>query len=182
MTSGLAGAAVPASAPLRYRHHETPVGQLLLAGDGVALRFISFPAGGKAFGPRPDWIRDDAAFEAATAQLDAYFAGARTAFDLPFVLGGTPFRERVWRALAEIPYGETRSYGWLAARLGAPGASRAVGSANGANPLPILLPCHRVIGATGALTGFGGGIETKRFLLDLEAKNAPRPPAQLRLL
>jgi methylated-DNA-[protein]-cysteine S-methyltransferase len=106
---------------------------------------------------------------AVAAQLAEYFAGARKTFDLPLATCGSPFQRRVWRALQEIPYGETESYGELARRIGAPSASRAVGRANAVNPIPIIVPCHRVIGAGGTLTGFGGGVERKRYLLDLEA-------------
>ncbi len=105
----------------------------------------------------------------AVRQLEEYFAGRRRRFDLPLDLRGTPFQLRVWELLQGIPYGETRSYGELAQDLGRPGAARAVGAANGANPLAIVVPCHRVIGAGGALTGYGGGIERKRFLLELES-------------
>jgi methylated-DNA-[protein]-cysteine S-methyltransferase len=109
--------------------------------------------------------------EQASNQLSEYFAGERKMFDLPLAPKGTAFQLKVWLALRRIPYGETRSYGEIAAELGlAPTASRAVGLANGANPLPIVVPCHRVIGANGALTGFGGGLERKRFLLDLESQ------------
>ena len=154
---------------LSYGYLETPVGRLLLAGDGEALHWVGFPSGCRAFGPRPEWRRDEEAVGEAKAQLAAYFAGERRRFDLPLALGGTPFQRSVWQALATLPYGETRTYGWLAARLGKPAASRAVGAANGANPLPIVLPCHRLVGSTGALHGFGGGLERKRFLLALEA-------------
>lgn len=109
-----------------------------------------------------------APFAAAARQLDAYFAGELTSFDLPLALAGTPFQRRVWAALREIPYGQTVTYGQLAARLGSPAASRAVGLANGKNPVSIVVPCHRVIGSDGSLTGYGGGLERKRFLLDLE--------------
>jgi methylated-DNA-[protein]-cysteine S-methyltransferase len=111
---------------------------------------------------------DPAPFGAALEQLAEYFAGERQDFDLPLALGGTAFQQRVWAALREIPYGETESYGELAARIGSPGASRAVGLANGRNPIGIIVPCHRVIGASGSLTGYGGGIERKRQLLDME--------------
>ena len=105
----------------------------------------------------------------AAAQLSEYFAGTRQEFDLPLDLDGTAFQRRAWTALAKIPYGETRSYGEQARRLGVPRAARAIGAANGANPLPIVLPCHRLVGADGSLTGFGGGLETKRWLLEFEA-------------
>lgn len=159
--------------PLACCSYDSPVGPLLLAGDADSLHFLSFPGGPKAFGRQPSWTEDAAPFREAKAQLAAYFAGELRAFDLPLTLHGTAFQQRVWRALAEIPFGETQSYGELARRLGLPRASRAVGAANGANPLPIVLPCHRVIGANGSLTGFGGGLETKRFLLRLEGALAP---------
>lgn len=151
--------------PLSYTWLETPIGRLLLAGDDASLHFLSFPGGHKAFGPQPAWSRSDAPFGEVKAQLLAYFAHRLQTFDLPLTLHGTAFQKRVWGQLRMIPFGVTSTYGTLAARIGAPRASRAVGAANGANPLPIIIPCHRVIGATGALTGFGGGIETKKFLL-----------------
>lgn len=115
-------------------------------------------------------------------QLGEYFAGRRRRFELPLAPEGSPFQQRVWAVLQSIPYGETRSYGELARALGRPGASRAVGAANGANPIPIVIPCHRVIGADGSLTGFGGGLEAKKLLLDLEARHRPgRPGEQMRL-
>jgi methylated-DNA-[protein]-cysteine S-methyltransferase len=119
--------------------------------------------------------RDDAPFEEAVAQLRAYFAGELTEFDLPLAMHGTEFQRRVWTGLREIPFGETISYGELAARVGSPGASRAVGLANGRNPIAIIVPCHRVIGADGSLTGYGGGLDRKVWLLEHEA-------AQTRLL
>lgn len=153
---------------LSYTYLESPVGRLLLAGEDAALHYLSFPAGHKTFGPRPQWRRDDASFGAVTGQLAAYFAGKLQRFDVPLVLTGTEFQKRVWNTLLSIPFGETRSYGWLARAIGKPTASRAVGAANGANPIPVIIPCHRVIGSSGALTGFGGGIETKKFLLEHE--------------
>jgi methylated-DNA-[protein]-cysteine S-methyltransferase len=156
------------SLALTYTFFDSPAGRLLLAGDDRSLHFLSFPSGPKAFGPRPGWIRSDAPFDSVKSQLDAYFAGRLRAFELRLTLNGTAFQKRIWALLPTIPFGETRTYGGLARRLGAPGASRAVGAANGANPLPIILPCHRVVGSTGKLTGFGGGMETKRFLLTLE--------------
>ena len=128
--------------------------------------------------PRPEWRRDDGLFKDAFAQLSAYFAGELTVFDLPLRFTGTSFQMTVWQALIDIPYGETVSYGALATTIGRPTASRAVGAANGANPLPIVAPCHRVIGADHSLTGFGGGLETKRFLLDHERRVAGRDGAQ----
>src|SRR5262249_46745434 len=116
------------------------------------------------------WLRDDAVFAGPRTQLTEYFGGGRAEFELPLLPEGTPFQRKVWNALCEIPYGETISYGELARRIGQPTAARAVGLANGSNPLPIVVPCHRVIGADGSLTGFGGGIERKRWLLAHEAK------------
>jgi len=153
---------------LTYCYMESPVGRLLLAGEGKTLHFLSFPSGHKALRPKPQWRRADGTFAEAQHQLAAYFSGALRRFDLPLALTGTDFQKRVWTALRTIPFGETRSYGWLAREIGKPSASRAVGAANGANPIPIIVPCHRVIGSTGALTGFGGGIEIKKFLLEHE--------------
>jgi methylated-DNA-[protein]-cysteine S-methyltransferase len=150
---------------LYYTHIDSPVGPLLAAGDGQALHFLSFSTGRKAFGPRPDWRFSDAPFVEVRRQLDAYFSGDLRQFDLRLCLSGTDFQNSVWRYLSDIPFGKTQSYGQLATALGRPKASRAVGAANGNNPLPIILPCHRVIGANGALTGFGGGLATKDFLL-----------------
>ncbi|MBX3283906.1 MAG: methylated-DNA--[protein]-cysteine S-methyltransferase [Actinobacteria bacterium] len=146
----------------------SPVGPLTLAGNPEALTTIWFDgtppsvaSGAAAEDPGP--------FRAAADQLEAYFAGDRHEFDLVLAPTGTDFQVSVWQALLEIPYGETRSYGQLAAHLGSPGASRAVGLANGRNPLAIVVPCHRVIGADGTLTGYAGGMDRKRLLLDLEA-------------
>ncbi len=157
---------------MRYTLMDSPVGRLLLAGDGDGLGLISFPGGSKARSPEPGWRADPAPFRAAIDQLTAYFAGTVTDFDLRLAPRGTPFQLRVWQALRAIPYGETISYGELARRVGRPEAARAVGAANGANPLPIVVPCHRVIGANGKLTGFGGGLETKAALLALEGAGA----------
>lgn len=157
---------------LAYTYMETPIGRLLLAGTHDALHYLSFPSGHKAFGPQPEWQRAEAPFAQAKRQLADYFAGKRLSFDLPLVLTGTAFQTRVWNTLRSIPFGETRSYGWLAGEIGRPTASRAVGAANGANPIPVIVPCHRVIGSNGALTGFGGGIETKQFLLGHEGMSA----------
>ncbi|MEH3145953.1 MAG: methylated-DNA--[protein]-cysteine S-methyltransferase [Methylobacterium frigidaeris] len=164
-----------------YTTLDSPIGPLLLAGDGVRLSRLGFPSGKGAVPPRPDWRRDDAAFPEVRAQLGAYFDGRSTRFDIPLDPRGTPFQLRVWEALTAIPPGETISYGELARRIGQPTASRAVGAANGANPLPVIVPCHRVIGAGGGLTGFGGGIETKRWLLALERGERPQA-VQLPLL
>ncbi|MCO5145772.1 MAG: methylated-DNA--[protein]-cysteine S-methyltransferase [Aquamicrobium sp.] len=151
-----------------YTYMESPIGRLLLAGDGKRLSCIGFPAGKGVVTPRPHWRRDDDAFGRVKDQLREYFDGTRQEFDLPLDMRGTAFQLAVWRELARIPYGETISYGELARRIGQPEASRAVGAANGANPIPIVIPCHRVIGANGSLSGFGGGIETKKRLLALE--------------
>jgi methylated-DNA-[protein]-cysteine S-methyltransferase len=158
-----------------YHYHITVIGQLLLAGNGSHLSLLGFPSGKMQRRHEPDWTKDGAPFVEACVQLDAYFAGELKNFDLQLMPKGTAFQELVWQALTEIPYGETRSYGQLAANIEKPGASRAVGAANGVNPIPVIIPCHRVIGASGKLTGFGGGIETKLFLLELESGQvAPR--------
>ncbi|MCJ7594188.1 MAG: methylated-DNA--[protein]-cysteine S-methyltransferase, partial [Desulfobacterales bacterium] len=149
---------------------ETPIGRLLLGGDEAGLRVISFPKGKGKIDPRPDWKEDRPFFEEAVRQLKAYFKGTLKVFSLELAPQCTPFQLSVLRALQEIPYGETVSYGELARRIGRPKASRAVGAANGANPLPIVIPCHRVIGSDGRLTGFGGGLDIKQALLDLERK------------
>ncbi len=168
--------------PLRFTYHDSPVGALLLAGSAATLDCISFPSGRGRLKPLTHWLRDDGFFPETRRQLDAYFAGELTAFDLPIRFNGNPFQNAVWRALCEIPYGETVSYGEIARRIGEDvSASRAVGVANGQNPLPIVVPCHRVIGADGSLTGFGGGLATKQFLLDLESRVRPMPGQQLRL-
>ncbi len=157
---------------MMYWHEiESPVGPLLLAGDGKSLELIYFQAGPHARRAGSDWIADARPFRAVAAQLEEYFAGRRRKFDLPLEPRGTRFQRTVWQALLRIPYGETASYGELARQIGNPRASRAVGLANGANPLPIVVPCHRVIGADGSLTGFGGGLEIKRKLLALERAN-----------
>jgi methylated-DNA-[protein]-cysteine S-methyltransferase len=147
---------------------DSPVGPLLLAGTADALTHVNFQATAPAPRPAADWRCDAAPFAAVLRQLEEYFAGTRHSFSLPLAPRGTPFQLSVWRALQAIPYGETLSYGELARRIHLPGAARAVGLANGANPLPIIVPCHRVIGADGSLTGFGGGLPIKRALLSLE--------------
>ncbi|WP_019904449.1 methylated-DNA--[protein]-cysteine S-methyltransferase [Methylobacterium sp. 77] len=160
----------------RYTILPSPIGPLVLAGAAEGLACIGFPAGKGMVTPGADWQRDEAAFPEARAQLGAYFDGRLTRFDLALAPRGTPFQRAVWQALTEIPPGETISYGELARRIGRPSASRAVGAANGANPLPIVVPCHRVIGASGALTGFAGGLDTKRFLLALERRPLLQAP------
>jgi methylated-DNA-[protein]-cysteine S-methyltransferase len=152
-----------------YTTVESPVGELLLVGDGSALHGLVIQEAPRPVAVPPHWRRREAPFAAARGQLQEYFAGARTRFDLPLADSGTPFQREVWRALQDIPYGETISYGELARRLGRPAAIRAVGRANGANPIAIVVPCHRVIGADGSLTGYAAGTARKRRLLDLEA-------------
>ncbi len=153
-----------------YSYLESPVGRLLLAGDADGLTLISFPTGSRPRQPAAGWHRDERALTAAIEQLTAYFSGDLRDFSLPLRPSGTVFQQSVWSALRAIPFGATVSYGELARRIGQPSAARAVGAANGANPLPIVVPCHRVIGADSSLTGFGGGLETKRFLLAHEAR------------
>ena len=154
-----------------YCYLDTPIGELLLAGDADGLTLIGFPKGSMRREPEPDWIFNEKPLAEARRQLREYFAGDRREFDLPLKLSGTDFQVSVLRALQEIPYGETVSYGEIAKQIGRPRAVRAVGAANGRNPLPIVVPCHRVIGSTGDLTGFGGGLDTKEALLRLEAEN-----------
>jgi methylated-DNA-[protein]-cysteine S-methyltransferase len=156
-----------------YTTIESPVGELLLAGDGNALTRLHFQSGRRALRVDPSWRRDDAAFTDVVGQLGEYFDGRRRAFELPLALDGNRFELRVWRTLLEIPYGRTASYGEIADRIGDPGAARAVGLANSRNPIAVIVPCHRVIGADGSLTGYGGGLERKRLLLDLEAGVLP---------
>ena len=153
-----------------YCYHQSPIGKLLLAGDGESLSLLGFPRGKMQRQHETDWVLDAAPFRATAAQLEQYFAGELIQFKLPLKAVGTPFQQTVWDALTQIPYGKTWSYGELAQRIGKPKASRAVGAANGLNPIPIIIPCHRVIGSNGKLTGFGGGLDTKEFLLHLEAQ------------
>lgn len=153
-----------------YHYHTSPIGELLLAGDGQALSLLGFPEGKMARRHDQDWARDSGPFIHVVEQLDRYFAGELEVFDLNLTLTGTPFQQAVWAALKNIPYGETCSYGEIAQLIGHPKASRAVGAANGVNPVPIIVPCHRVVGSNGALTGFGGGISTKQVLLGLESR------------
>lgn len=154
-----------------YCYLDTPIGELLLAGEDGALSMIGFPKGSMRRDPEPEWIYNEKPLTQARRQLQEYFAGTRKAFDLPLRLDGTEFQVSVLKALQQIPYGETVSYGEIARRIGKPKAMRAVGAANGRNPIPIVVPCHRVIGSSGDLTGFGGGIDTKEALLRLEAEN-----------
>ncbi len=162
---------------MRYTMHASPIGELLLAGEDDVLALLGFPSGSMARRPEPDWRRDDAAFAVAREQLDAYFAAELRDFDLPLAPRGTAFQLQVWQALRAIPYGSTCTYAALASAIGKPSAMRAVGNANGRNPLPIIVPCHRVIGRDGSLTGFGGGLPTKAFLLALERRGDARGAA-----
>jgi methylated-DNA-[protein]-cysteine S-methyltransferase len=154
--------------PLAYTSMDSPIGTLLIAGDATGLRLISFQAGTHRVKPETSWRLDERMFADAIGQIHAYFAGELRRFHLRLAPEGTQFQQEVWRQLLTIPYGETISYGELARRVGNPRASRAVGAANGRNPLPIVIPCHRVIGASGSLTGFGGGLPIKAALLALE--------------
>ena len=150
-----------------YRIINSPIGLLTLAGRGPVLTNLRMVD--QTYEPdRADWTLDDRAFPDAVEQLQAYFSGELHEFDLRLEFSGTRFQCRVWRALQTIPYGETRSYGEIAEQIGSPTAYRAVGLANGHNPIAVIVPCHRVIGANGSLTGFGGGLDRKRILLDME--------------
>ncbi len=153
-----------------YTQIESPLGSLLLAADEVGLREILFVNGRHPARPEPSWKEDRAVHSETIRQLQAYFAGELESFDLQLAPEGTPFQLGVWRTLCEIPFGQTISYGELASRIGNPKASRAVGLANGSNPIPIVIPCHRVIGSNGKLTGYGGGLPIKEKLLALERR------------
>lgn len=148
----------------------TPIGNLLLAGDGERLSHLYMEL--RRWGPddTKGWRRSDGLFVEARSQLEAYFAGDLLEFDLAIAPEGTPFQQRVWSALRAIPYGETVSYGDVARTIGEPKAVRAVGAANGRNPISIVIPCHRVVGADGTLIGYGGGLERKRWLLAHETR------------
>jgi methylated-DNA-[protein]-cysteine S-methyltransferase len=151
-----------------YTRTASPIGELVLVSDGEALTGLYMPPHRHAPQVAVTWRCDPAPFRDVLPQLDAYFAGDSTTFDVPVRPRGTPFQKRVWAALLRIPYGSTRTYGELARQVGRPGAARAVGLANGRNPVSVVVPCHRVIGAGGALSGYGGGVDKKRQLLDLE--------------
>lgn len=153
-----------------YCYFDSPLGKLLLTGE-KGLETLHFSVGKTRVDPQEDWICSKKIFSDALFQLEGYFKGKLTKFDLELHARGTDFQKRVWSELVKIPYGETISYGELANRIGNPNASRAVGMANGKNPISIIVPCHRVIGKDGSLTGFGGGIDVKKKLLALEQKN-----------
>lgn len=153
---------------------DSPLGPLLLLGDARSLAAL-YMLGHRHQPPLPAGCeRNDAAFGEVSAQLTAYFSGERTEFSVPLSARGTEFQRKVWQALSDIRYAETESYGQLARRIGSPSASRAVGLANGRNPISIIVPCHRVIGANGSLTGYGGGMQRKQWLLEHERRVAGR--------
>jgi len=154
--------------PLRYTTFECPVGELLILSNENSILEIHFQKNRSAHLIDKTWINGGDVVEECAKQLDEYFTGARKKFELPLSAKGTPFQQNVWKALAIIPYGKTMSYSQIAEAIGQPRAVRAVGAANGANPIPIVIPCHRVIGANGKLTGFGGGLQNKELLLELE--------------
>ena len=153
-----------------YCYFESPLGKLLLKGNEL-LEGLHFPTGKTRIEPEKDWIYKKELFLEAIDQLGAYFKGERKRFDLKLNVQGTDFQKTVWQELVKIPYGETIAYGELAQRIGNPRACRAVGMANGKNPISIIVPCHRVIGKNGSLTGFGGGLEAKKNLLEFEKSN-----------
>lgn len=164
--------------PVLYAYTTTPLGQLLMTTDGVGLTGLYFPCHQDRHSPEPEWRLAKDHFGDVQRQLDAYFAHELREFDLPLAMSGTPFEKKVWTALRRIPYGKTVSYRDIAERIGQPTACRAVGMANGRNPIPIIVPCHRVIGANGTLTGYGGGLATKKWLLELEGapfRDSPQP-------
>lgn len=156
---------------MHYCYLDSPVGELLLAGDASSLRVIGFPDGSRRRRHEEGWVESAEPFQEVRRQLDEYFSGSRQDFDLPLAPAGTEFQRCVYDELQRIPYGSTISYAELAERIERPKAVRAVGAANGQNPIPIVIPCHRVIGSDGSLTGFGGGLPIKRALLALEFEN-----------
>jgi methylated-DNA-[protein]-cysteine S-methyltransferase len=156
------------NATTHYAYLSSPVGELLMTSDGCSLTGLHFPCHHDRHRPQAHWRHDDGPFREVVRQLRGYFAGELKEFDLPLAAGGTPFEQRVWRELLNIGYGVTVSYGDIARAIGKPTAFRAVGLANGRNPIPIIVPCHRVIGSSGSLTGYGGGLATKQRLLTLE--------------
>lgn len=146
-------------------NYDSPIGTLTLAGDSEGLRHIVFPGGNRTFETPPEWETRPEQFKLVVTELDEYFAGTRREFTVTLAPTGTEFQQTVWNALRAVEYAETCSYGDIAHRIGKPKASRAVGAANGANPIPIIVPCHRIVGASGQLTGFAGGLLTKSWLL-----------------
>ena len=154
---------------MKYTEIDSPIGTLILTRDDDGITGLYLPGSRKPTVIHPTWQRDDAAFDDVRTQLGEYFAGTRRDFDLPLHPRGTAFQLRAWDALNDIPYGETTSYGKQAAAIGFPDGARAVGAANGQNPIPIIVPCHRVVGANGSLVGYGGGLDAKRWLLAHEA-------------
>ncbi|MGH8173444.1 MAG: methylated-DNA--[protein]-cysteine S-methyltransferase [Rhodanobacteraceae bacterium] len=165
---------------MHYDFLDTPIGPLVLVGEQDALTHLLLPKDGKPAHVAPEWQRAPARLREARAQLTAYFAGKLLTFDIPIAPRGTAFQRAVWDELQRIPYGDTISYADLARRIRKPSAMRAVGAANGANPISLIVPCHRVIGADGTLTGYGGGLPAKRWLLDHERRYAPAPLLELR--
>lgn len=163
-----------------YSEIDTPIGPITIVSDGTAITQLTMQPASGFVQNNGEWVRDDERLADARAQLESYFDGRLTRFELPLAPRGTPFQLRVWNALSDIPFGATMSYGELADAIGHRGAARAVGAANGANPIAIVVPCHRVIGADGTLTGYGGGIERKKYLLEHETAIA-RPSGQTRL-
>lgn len=155
-----------------YCYLDTPIGELLVAGDDDGLSMIGFPEGSMRREPEPEWIFNEKELTEACRQLAEYFTGKRKHFELKLNPSGTEFQRQVLDELVRIPYGTTVSYSDIARRIGRPRAVRAVGAANGRNPIPVVIPCHRVIGADGDLTGFGGGLPTKEALLRLELENS----------
>lgn len=162
-----------------YTTIPSPLGEILLARNEQGLTHLNFQEGTHPLPLDPEWRKDNNAFRETIAQLEAYFAGDLREFDLPLAPQGTPFQLTVWQALQTIPYGRTLTYTQLAQQIDNPTAVRAVGAANGRNPLPVIIPCHRVIGADGSLTGYGGGLSIKEALLSLEQYGALQPPQQL---
>ena len=151
-----------------YCYYDSPIGRMLLVGTEAELEELNFPNSTENKHVPREWTEDESVFTEPLRQLNEYFAGKRQEFNLAIAPQGTPFQQQVWRELCKIPFGETASYQTIAERLGKPKACRAVGMANGKNPLPIIIPCHRIIGKDGSMTGFGGGLALKRQLLDLE--------------
>lgn len=162
-----------------YSYAESPLGRMIVRGDGHFVTGLFMPKHKGWHGVDDEWQQADAPFAALREQLAQYFAGERQQFDIPYKLIGTPFQQRVWQELVKIPFGTTITYAELARRVGNPTASRAVGNANGRNPLSIIVPCHRVIGADGKLTGFAGGLEKKEWLLAWELSQSTNEPRLL---